>query len=122
MDIFSDRIEIISPGVLPTGITLEDLGLGTSEIRNRHITKIFRQAGFIEQLGTGIIRMRELCRKSGLSEPGFEEVGNFFKVTFFGPKVSLPEEMQEVFDLLQDRGTMGSREIANVSESIKTPP
>ena len=35
LDIFSDRIEITSPGTLPLGITLQDLGEGISEVRNR---------------------------------------------------------------------------------------
>lgn len=113
LDIFSDRVEITSPGVLPTGITLEDLGLGTSEIRNRQIVKTFRQAGFIEQLGTGIIRMREACKQQGLLEPKFEEVGSFFKVTLFRPKLVIPEEVQGVFNLIKKRGFMGSREIAD---------
>lgn len=112
LDIFSDRVEIMSPGVLPMGITLQDLGQGTSEIRNRAIVKIFRQSGFIEQLGTGIIRMREACRKRGLPEPKFEEVGNFFKVTLFSPKEELSEELQELFHLLEDHGPLSSREIA----------
>jgi predicted HTH transcriptional regulator len=113
LDIFSDRVEITSPGVLPTGITLEDLGLGTSEIRNRQIVKTFRQAGFIEQLGTGIIRMREACKQQGLLEPKFEEVGSFFKVTLFRPKLVMPEEVRGVFNLIKKRGFMGSREIAD---------
>ena len=113
LDIFSDRVEITSPGVLPTGITLEDLGLGTSEIRNRQIAKAFRQAGFIEQLGTGIIRIREACKQQGLLEPKFEEIGSFFKVTLFRPKLAMPEEVQNVFDLIKERGFMGSREIAS---------
>lgn len=113
LDIFSDRVEITSPGVLPTGITLEDLGLGTSEIRNKQIAKAFRQAGFIEQLGTGIIRIREACKQQGLLEPKFEEIGSFFKVTLFRPKLAMPEEVQNVFDLIKERGFMGSREIAS---------
>jgi len=112
VDIFSDRIEVISPGILPTGITLKDLGLGTSEIRNRYIAKTFHQAGFIEQLGTGIIRICQLCRKNLLIEPKFEEVGNFFKVTLFRPGLSLPEEMQALFVILKERGSMGSKEIS----------
>jgi predicted HTH transcriptional regulator len=49
LDIFSDRIEITSAGTLPLGITLQDLGEGLSEIRNRFIVKIFREAGYVEQ-------------------------------------------------------------------------
>jgi ATP-dependent DNA helicase RecG len=115
LDIFTDRVEITSPGVLPTGITLQDLGFGTSEIRNRRIVKIFRQAGFVEQLGTGIIRMREACRRDALPAPKFEEIGSFFKVTLFRPQHALPDDLQQVFNLLKVHGLMGSREIAEKS-------
>ena len=51
--IFEDRIEITSPGVLPIGITLEDLGTGSSEIRNKVIARIFKDIGLIEEWGRG---------------------------------------------------------------------
>ncbi len=92
---------------------MADLGLGTSEIRNRQIVKAFRQAGFIEQLGTGIIRMRESCRQQGLPDPKFEEVGSFFKVTLFRPRIIMMEDVERVFTLIKERGLMSSREIAH---------
>ncbi len=112
IEIFSDRIEIVSPGTLPTGIALDDLGQGISEVRNAQIVKIFRKAGYIEQLGTGIIRMRQACGKAGLSEPLFQEVGNFFKVTFPRRKIILPPDLSKVVDLLNDQGGLGSSQIA----------
>ena len=63
-------------------------------------------------MGTGIIRMQETCRKSGLPEPCFEEIGSFFKVTLFRPGSAIPDSEQEVFGLLKEQGAMGSREIA----------
>jgi ATP-dependent DNA helicase RecG len=53
LDIFSDRTEITSPGTQPLGIILQDLGEGISEVRNRFIVELFREAGYVEQLGTG---------------------------------------------------------------------
>lgn len=98
--------------MLPTGIALADLGLGASEIRNRQIVKIFRKAGYIEQLGTGIIRMRESCRDAGLAEPQFHEIGSYFKVTFFKRQNTLPPELKAVYDFLRDRGSQASSQIA----------
>ena len=112
LDIFFDRIEITSPGLLPMGITMEDLGKGISEVRNKNIVKIFREVGYIEQLGTGIMRMRETCRKSGLRSPQFEEIGNFFRVTLYRPRIALNPDVQEVYDLLRQHGPMGSQSIA----------
>lgn len=112
VEVFADRVEVISPGTLPTGISLADLGLGASEIRNRQVVKIFRKAGYIEQLGTGIIRMRESCRDAGLAEPKFQEVGSYFKVTFFKRQNTLPPEIKAVYDFLRDRGGQASSQIA----------
>jgi len=113
VEIFPDRVEIISPGTLPVGISLVDLGLGTSEIRNRQIVKIFRKAGYIEQLGTGIIRMRQACRKAGLPDPEFQEVGNFLKVIFPRRQSSLPTELKSLYDLLSHEGGLASSQIAS---------
>ncbi len=95
--IFSDRIEIISPGVLPGDLTIEDLGKGISEVRNKQIVKIFRELGYIEQLGSGINRMFEICREIGLEKPKFEEIGNYFKVTLYYKK----ENFDELYRFIQ---------------------
>ncbi|MCD6352802.1 MAG: putative DNA binding domain-containing protein, partial [Proteobacteria bacterium] len=112
LDIFSDRIEITSPGTLPLGITLQDLGEGISEVRNRLIVKIFREAGYIEQLGTGIIRIKESCRENALPEPKFEETGNFFKATIFRTRLTLSPDLEDVYELIKQGAPLGSREIA----------
>ena len=57
--------------------------------------------------------MREAGKQQGLLEPKFEEVGSFFKVTLFRPKLVMPEEVRDVFNLIKKRGFMGSREIAD---------
>ena len=112
LDIFSDRIEITSPGTLPLGITLQDLGEGISEVRNRLIVKIFREAGYVEQLGTGIMRIKEACRTNALPEPKFEETSNFFKVTIFRSHLALSPDLEDVYDLIRLGAPSGSREIA----------
>ena len=112
LDIFSDRIEITSPGTLPLGITLQDLGEGISEVRNRFIVKIFCEAGYVEQLGTGIMRIKEACRTNALPEPKFEEMGNFFKVTIFSSRLALSPDLEDVHDLIRPGAPSGSREIA----------
>lgn len=112
LDIFSDRIEIISPGTLPLGITLQDLGEGISEVRNRFVVKIFREAGYVEQLGTGIMRIKEACKTNALREPEFEETGNFFKVTIFRARLTLSPDLEDVYELIKQGTPLGSKEIA----------
>jgi ATP-dependent DNA helicase RecG len=76
-------LEVISPGVLPGDLTINDIGKGVSEIRNRLIVKIFREYRYIEQLGSGINRIIDTAKQTDQPIPVFEEVGNFFKATLY---------------------------------------
>jgi len=84
--IFDDMIEIISPGILPNSITMEDLEEGRSEIRNRTIARIFKELNFIEQWGSGIAKIIKLCEQYGLKKPMIKEKGGFFCVEIYRPK------------------------------------
>ena len=60
IEIYDNRIEIISPGGLPIGITEEEYLDGRISVpRNKIITDIFQRLGIIERLATGIRRIRE---------------------------------------------------------------
>lgn len=93
--IFDDRIEITSPGHLPSSITLDDLGKGVSEHRNRVIGRTFSELGLIEGFGTGVFRMRKYCREWGIDEPEFREDSGFFKTIFY----KKPYEEKELLSL-----------------------
>jgi ATP-dependent DNA helicase RecG len=114
VEVFHDRIEILSPGVLPPGITLEDIGKGISEIRNKLIVKAFRQLRYIEQLGTGINRIISECKKRNLMEPKFEEIGNHFKVTLFKLEKDMDDISKKILNLLYDKGEASSSRLASL--------
>lgn len=60
IEIFNDRVEIISSGGLPLGITEEEYLEGRISIpRNKIIADIFLRLGIIERLATGVRRIRE---------------------------------------------------------------
>jgi ATP-dependent DNA helicase RecG len=80
--VFDDRIEITSPGCLPRSLEIEDIMAGRSEIRNKVIARFFKEIGFIEQWGTGMRKMVNLCASANLPEPEFKESGLFFKIVF----------------------------------------
>lgn len=64
IEIFSDRIEIVSPGGLPIGILEDEYLEGRISIpRNRIIADIFLRLKIIEKLGTGIRRIKEYYRE-----------------------------------------------------------
>jgi ATP-dependent DNA helicase RecG len=59
-----------------------------SHPRNHRIARAFFLIGYIEQWGTGTLRMRELCKEAGLPLPEFTETGNAFIVTFRTSKLT----------------------------------
>ncbi|MGA2252818.1 ATP-binding protein [Terracidiphilus sp.] len=79
--LFDDRLEIENPGLLPFGLTIEDIRKGISKLRNRVIGRVFQELGLIEHWGSGIQRMTAACRDRGLDAPKLEEIGTHFRVT-----------------------------------------
>lgn len=90
VSIFDDRLEIENPGLLPFGLTVEDLERGISKLRNRVIGRVFHALGLVEQWGSGIQRMTAACRDAGLADPRLEEIATRFRVTIFTEQVSRP--------------------------------
>ena len=71
IEIYDNRIEIVSPGGLPIGITEEEYLEGRISMpRNRMIADVFLRLGIIERLATGIRRIREHY-KDYKSQPEF---------------------------------------------------
>ena len=90
LSIFDDRLEVENPGLLPFGLTLEDLPRGVSKLRNRVIGRVLHALGLIEQWGSGIQRMSAACRDAGLAAPVFEELATRFRVTIATARVGRP--------------------------------
>jgi predicted HTH transcriptional regulator len=88
--LFDDRLEIENPGLLPFGLTIEDIQKGISKLRNRVLGRVFQELGLIEHWGSGIQRMTAACRESGLDAPQFEEIGTHFRVTLSAIPRSTP--------------------------------
>ena len=81
--VFSDRIEIQNPGILPFGMTLEDFKSGHSKIRNRVIVRSFRELRVMEQWGSGYKRICDFCNEYGYPIPEWQEIGMALRVTLF---------------------------------------
>ena len=80
VEMFDDRIEISNFGGLVKGLKPEDFGR-KSVLRNPNIANLLHRIGYIEKMGTGIIKMQKLIEEAGLQPIKFE-FGNFFTVTF----------------------------------------
>ena len=79
---FSDRLEIYSPGRLPGHVTLENLKEERYS-RNEAIVAVLSDLGYIERLGYGIDRMIATMAAAGLPEPIFEETTAGFRVLLY---------------------------------------
>ena len=89
VELYADRIEVISPGSLPPGLTVAELGR-RSVRRNPLISDLLHRIEFIEKAGTGIRRIREEARARRCPEPTFE-ANSFVTVTFRpDPEVRAP--------------------------------
>ena len=77
---FSDRLEVNSPGGLPGFITVDNI-VTEHFSRNPRIVSGLFQWGYIEELGLGIDKMIEAMTTAGHSEPIFDAKPYSFTVT-----------------------------------------
>ncbi|TFH53028.1 AAA family ATPase [Actinomyces viscosus] len=77
---YDDRIQVDSPGLLVPGMTIDTMRR-VSRLRNPALARIFREAGIMEQWGTGIQRVFEQVAQAGLPEPVIEEIVDRVRVT-----------------------------------------
>jgi predicted HTH transcriptional regulator len=78
--LFSDRLEISSPGTWPPGFSREDFESGVSLRRNKAISRVLMRVGVIEGYGSGYDRVIAACRDEGYPEPEWIENGPQIKV------------------------------------------
>ena len=102
VSMFDDRIEIVSPGGLPSGITEEEYLSGKlSVLRNRNLANVFYRLGFVEIFGTGITRIKQLYAES-LIKPDFEVSENAIEIVLpiFEKNADLTEDEIVIYKLL----------------------
>ena len=102
VSLFDDRIEIVSPGGLPVGITAEEYLSGKlSVLRNRNLANVFYRLRLVEIFGTGIIRIKQLYAES-LRKPDFEVSENAIKIVLpiFETNVNLTEDEKVIYKFL----------------------
>ena len=70
------RLEIVSPGGFPAGITAENI-LYRQAPRNRRIAEVLSKCGLVERSGQGVDRMFEACIKEGKPHPDFSQSDDY---------------------------------------------
>ena len=102
VSMFDDRIEIVSPGGLPSGITEEEYLFGKlSALRNRNLANVFYRLGFVEIFGMGITRIKQLYAEA-LIKPDFEVSENAIKIVLpiFEKNADLTKDEIIIYKLL----------------------
>ncbi|MEA2033045.1 MAG: putative DNA binding domain-containing protein [Euryarchaeota archaeon] len=99
--IFDDRIEIISPGSFPKGVTPE---------KPKHVPvnpilcQLMYDVGFIEKYGSGIYMINELCEEWGIQKPEYDLSEVETKVIFrSGGKAIVISEIEKLGVELNER-------------------
>lgn len=102
VSMYDDRIEVCSPGGLPSGITVEEYLSGKlSVLRNRNLANVFYRLGFVEIFGTGIIRIKQLYEDC-LIKPDFEVSENTIKIVLpvLENNLNLTEDERTIYHIL----------------------
>ncbi len=123
--IYDDHIWFSNPGGLPEGITVEQLKRPhQSYLRNPLIAKVFYLAGYIEQYGSGTVRMVEWMKEAGLPEPEYKEELGGFSVYFYKDiyteenlrKMGLNERQIKAVMYVKERGKITNKEYQQLTE------
>lgn len=111
---FDDRIEVVSPGGLPSGITEKEYLDGKiSVLRNRNLANVFYRLGFVEIFGTGVARIKQLYEE-GLIKPNFGVSENTIKIVLpvFEKNLNLTEDERTIYRILSKNMLKSISEIA----------
>ena len=89
--LFDDRLEVTSPGMLDSEITIEKMKSGLSKIRNRGIAAAFSYMNIVEAWGSGIPKMFREAKEYGLREPELIDMGSDFRINLYRKKAAIDQ-------------------------------
>ena len=117
VSMYSDRIEINSPGGLPEGINEEEYLNGQiSILRNPIIGNVFFRLKYIEKFGTGIMRIN-YAYKDAIEKPKYKVFSNSIQVVLpvFADMKDLSTEEKMIWNLLREKDEMTRSELAKAT-------
>ena len=90
LSIYSDRLEVISPGRLPNTVTIEKMRAGYRASRNEFIKEVLRDYRYVEASGLGIPRkiIRGMLEHNGTEPDLIEEEDRFIVRLWKEAKIS----------------------------------
>ncbi len=125
---FTDRLEISSPGGLPGFITIDNI-VDEHFSRNPRIVSGLFQWGYIEELGLGVDLMIEDMINAGHPPPNFRETPFSFTVVFenvqerepivrTGQDLSMNERQAKALAYIQKTGRITNREYQQICPDL----
>ncbi len=81
--VFGNRIEVLSPGGLPNGVTPAAMRVGVSVRRNEFLVQHLESLGLVDAVGRGVVLLLEEAAGLGLPDPRIETPEGFAVVTLF---------------------------------------
>jgi ATP-dependent DNA helicase RecG len=78
--VYSDRMEVISPGALQNSMTVEKMIMGQRSPRNPIIMEVLRDYGYVDSRGMGVrTKIIPLMKRLNHAEPIFEATEDYLK-------------------------------------------
>lgn len=124
---YTDRLEITSPGGLPAHITLDNI-VDEHYSRNPRIVNGLFQWGYIEELGLGVDRMIEDMVRAGHVPPEFDATPNRFTVKLYNTRDvermvqdwehTMNDRQIKAMEYLQREGTITNREYRDLCPHV----
>ena len=111
VEVYADRVEVISPGRIHRAITVAELyKKHESFATNPRIARAMYQVKYIETIGTGLTDLLADCKAKGLREPLLEEVSGRFRIVIWRPKstANMVGNLAEVSQKTPQRGSLKS--------------
>lgn len=129
VQVFRNRIEWISPGGLPPGITVENI-LTSQASRNPLVLWALYVQGYGEAVGKGMDTVVKVLKADGLPPPRFEDTGAAFIVTVQGrpPEafggdegyIQLNDRQRTILNALRMRGELTATDIQGLFDQTTT--
>ena len=121
ISMYEDKLEVSSPGGLPSGISEKEYLNGQiSQLRNPILANIFFRLKYIEMFGTRIKRINESYKKF-VVKPNFEIFENSIKITLpiIKTKLLLTTDERIIMDILEKGNILSSGEISETTKLKK---
>lgn len=77
---YPSKLDIINPGKLPIGVTVQNILTSPSTPRNRLLTEVLQKTGIVERSGQGVDKIYYQTLKEGKSEPDYSKSDDFYVV------------------------------------------